>query len=206
MTARSLAADRAQVEAEQALIEEKVLRAPFAGRLGIRQVDLGQYLQPGTSIVTLQALDPMYVDFPVPQEALAELHVGDVADVSVDAYPGRRFAARVAAISPQVDAASRSATVRAALNNHDQALVPGMFASVHVAAGAAREQVTVPQAAIAYSTYGDTVYVLRHDAAGQAGGASGAGDDGDRAGRPGGGGGGDCRGRRGGERRAVEAA
>ncbi len=163
----TLAADRAQVDAEQALMEEKVLRAPFAGRLGIRQVDLGQYLQPGASIVTLQALDPMFVDFPVPQQALAMLHVGDVADVSVDAYPGRRFVARVAAISPQVDAASRSATVRAALDNHDHALVPGMFATVHVAAGAAREAVTVPQTAIAYSTYGDTVYVLRHDAAGR---------------------------------------
>ncbi len=158
-----VASARAQVDAEQALMEEKVLRAPFAGRLGIRQVDLGQYLQPGTGIVTLQALEPMYVDFPVPQEALAMLHVGDAAAVSVDAYAGRRFEARVVAISPQVDAASRSAVVRASLDNRDHALVPGMFATVHVAAGAAREAVTVPQAAIAYSTYGDTVYVLRHD-------------------------------------------
>lgn len=162
----TLAADRAQVDAEQALMEEKVLRAPFGGRLGIRQVDLGQYLQPGTTIVTLQALDPMFVDFPVPQEALAILHVGDVATVSLDGYPGRRFAARVIAISPQVDAASRSATVRAALDNHDHALVPGMFATVRVAAGPAREQVTVPQTAIAYSTYGDTAYVLHRGADG----------------------------------------
>ncbi len=163
----TLAADRAQVDAEQALIEEKVLRAPFAGRLGIREIDLGQYLQPGMGIVTLQALDPMFVDFPVPQQALAMLHVGDVAAVSLDAYPTRRFAARVIAISPQVDAASRSATVRASIDNHDHALVPGMFATVHVSTGVAREAVTVPQSAIAYSTYGDTAYVLHRDAAGR---------------------------------------
>ena len=156
----TLAADRAQVDAEQALIDEKLVRAPFAGRLGVRQVDLGQYLQPGTPIVTLQALDPIYVDFFLPQGELAGIAIGDVVHLEVDTFPGRRFDARIAAIAPRVDQASRTAQIRATLDNHDHALLPGMFATVRLETGAPVDRITLPQAAIAFATYGSTVFVL----------------------------------------------
>ena len=156
----TLAADRAQVQAEQALIEEKIVRAPFAGRLGVRQVDLGQYLQPGTAVVTLQALDPIYVDFYLPQSELAAIAVGETVHLSADSYPGREFEAKVSAIAPRVDQASRTVEVRATLPNADHALLPGMFASVRLDAGPPVERVTLPQTAIAFATYGSTVFVL----------------------------------------------
>ena len=156
----TLAADRAQVQAEQALIEEKIVRAPFAGRLGVRQVDLGQYLQPGTTIVTLQALDPLYVDFYLPQSDLAALSVGEPVQVTTDAYPGRIFTATVSAVAPKVDQASRTVEVRATLPNTDHALLPGMFASVRLDAGPPVARVTLPQTTIAYATYGSTVFVV----------------------------------------------
>ncbi len=157
----TLAADRAQVDAEQALIDEKIVRAPFAGRLGVRQVDLGQYLQPGTAIVTLQALDPIYVDFFLPQGELAPARVGDIAHVGVDTFPGRSFDARIIAIAPRIDQSSRTAQLRAQLDNHDHALLPGMFATLRLATGAPVSRITLPEAAIAFATYGSTVFVVR---------------------------------------------
>ena len=162
----TLLADQAQVAAEQALIAEKTLVAPFAGRLGVRQVDLGQYLQPGTRVVTLQALDPIAADFYVPQQDLGALHAGAAVSVTTDAFPGRRFTARVSAITPQVDQASRTVLVRAIVANADRALIPGMFVNVAVATGAPVMRLTLPLAAIAFAPYGDTVFVLRRNAAG----------------------------------------
>ena len=156
----TLAADRAQVQAEQALIEEKIVRAPFAGRLGVRQVDLGQYLQPGTAVVTLQALDPIFVDFYLPQSELAAIAVGETVHLTADSYPGRQFEAKVSAIAPKVDQASRTVQVRATLANADHALLPGMFASVRLDAGPPVARVTLPQTSIAYATYGSTVFVV----------------------------------------------
>ena len=156
----TLAADRAQVDAEQALIEEKIVRAPFDGKLGVRQVDLGQYLQPGTAIVTLQALDPIYVDFYLPQAQLGYVAAGATVEVTVDTYPGRVFTAHVSALAPKVDAASRTAQVRATIANPDHALLPGMFAQVRLRTGAARSLVTLPQTAVTYATFGDTVFVV----------------------------------------------
>ncbi len=156
----TLDADRAQVVAEQALIDEKTVRAPFDGRLGLRQVDLGQYLPSGTAIVTLQSLDPIYADFYLPQGELAGIANGDVAHVTVDTFPGRDFAGRIVAIAPRVDQASRTAQVRALVDNHDHALLPGMFALIRLDAGAVAHRVTLPQAAITYATYGSTVFVL----------------------------------------------
>ena len=151
---------RAQVAGQQALMQEKVVRAPFAGRLGIRMVDLGQYLTAGTAVVTLQALDPIYVDFNLPQQQVAQVAAGQPAEVRVDAFPGRVFDARVLAVDSRIDAASRMASVRAALRNPDHALLPGMFATVGLAVGPPRPAVTVPAAAISYNPYGDFVYVL----------------------------------------------
>ncbi len=159
---------RAEVAQAQALAAEKIVRAPFAGRLGLRVVDQGQYLPAGTTIVTLQALDPLYVDFYVPQQSLAEVHIGETALLHVDAYPGREFTGRISAISPKLDANSRMAQVRATLSNTDHALVPGMFASVELHTGEVHHYVTVPNAAIVYNPYGSLVYVVDHGVARQA--------------------------------------
>jgi len=149
---------RAQVAAQQALMAEKFVRAPFAGRLGIRLVDLGQYLSAGTTIVTLQALDPIYADFYLPQQALAQIRVGQAVTVHADTYPGRSFPGSIMAINPKVDTASRMVMVRASLKNADHALLPGMYVTVSVDAGAVEKLVTLPQTAISYNPYGSLVY------------------------------------------------
>ncbi len=151
---------KAQVAQQQALMAEKIVRAPFAGRLGLRLVDQGQYLPAGTTIVTLQALDPLFVDFYLPQQALAELQTGESADLRVDTYPGRAFAATISAISPKLDPASRMLSVRATLPNRDHALLPGMFANVTMQAGPVHRYITLPNAAIVYNPYGSLVYVV----------------------------------------------
>jgi membrane fusion protein (multidrug efflux system) len=151
----------AQVAAQRALMDEKVVRAPFAGRLGIRQIDEGQYLTAGTTVVTLQALDPIYIDFYVPQQALAHLHVGQTVNATVDTFPGVRFAGAIASINSKVDLASRNVQVRASLRNADRRLLPGMYANVEVDDGAATAQLTLPQTAITYNPYGDTVYLVQ---------------------------------------------
>ncbi len=151
---------QAQVAAQTQAMDEKIVRAPFSGRLGIRLVDLGQYLPPGTAVTTLQALDPIYVDFSVPQQQVGDVRPGRAVDVSVDTYPGRVFHARVQALDSRVDAQSRMASVRASLDNPDHALLPGMFAIARLDLGASRQVVAVPQAAISFNPYGDFVYVL----------------------------------------------
>jgi membrane fusion protein (multidrug efflux system) len=138
---------------------ERVVRAPFAGRLGLRVVDVGQYLPAGTTIVTLQALDPLFVDFYVPQQDLGQIKPGGAVAVSVDAFPGRRFTATLTAISPKVDQASRMVQLRATLANPDRTLLPGMFANVSLPSGAPHRYITLPQSALVYNPYGSTVYV-----------------------------------------------
>ena len=157
-----LRAARAQVAEQQALMAEKLVRAPFAGRLGLRQVDVGQFLPAGTTIVTLQALDPIFVDFYLPQQALSAVKPGDAVKMRVDTFPGRTFTAQVSAISPKLDQASRMAQIRATLANPEHALLPNMFATVTVRAGAATQAVTVPDAAIVYNPYGSAVFVVDH--------------------------------------------
>jgi membrane fusion protein (multidrug efflux system) len=154
---------RAQVAAQQALMAEKFVRAPFAGRLGIRLVDLGQYLAAGTTVVTLQALDPIFADFYLPQQSLAEIRVGQTVTVRADTYPGRDFPGEIAAINPKVDTSSRMVQVRASVKNTDRALLPGMYVTVSVAAGAPRKLVTLPQTAISYNPYGSLVYKVVPD-------------------------------------------
>ncbi|MGO9935161.1 MAG: efflux RND transporter periplasmic adaptor subunit [Steroidobacteraceae bacterium] len=151
---------RAQVAAQHALIEQKIVKAPFAGRLGLRQVDLGQYLAAGTAIVTLQALDPILIDFYLPQQALARIKIGQSVGALVDTYPGNTFKGVIEAINSKVDAASRNVQVRAAFRNADRRLLPGMYATVNIDAGAETLQITLPQAAITYNPYGDTVFVV----------------------------------------------
>jgi membrane fusion protein (multidrug efflux system) len=158
----TLKSAKAQVLAQQALIDEKTMRAPFAGTLGIRQVDVGQYLTAGTAVVTLQALDPILIDFYVPQQALSELRAGQAVGATVDTYPGTHFTGAIESINSKVDLASRNVQVRASFKNAEHRLVPGMFATVEIDNGAATTQITLPQAAITYNPYGDTVFVVQH--------------------------------------------
>jgi|ERR1700722_19878825 membrane fusion protein (multidrug efflux system) len=151
---------KAQVAQQQAIIDKKALRAPFAGHLGIRAVDLGQYLGPGTVIVTLQALDPVYVDFFVPQQSVDQVRLSQQVAVKVDAYKDRTFAGEISAINPKVDTTNRNVQIRATLKNPDHQLLPGMYATVDIATGTPTTYVTLPQTAISYNPYGDTVYVV----------------------------------------------
>jgi membrane fusion protein (multidrug efflux system) len=160
--AANLKVARAQVAAQQAVMAEKVIRAPFAGRLGVRQVDIGQYIAPGTTVVTLQQLDPMLVDFYLPQQALGDLKAGEKVEVTTDAWPGRIFAGTVTSFNSKVDSSSRMLQVRATIPNADGALLPGMFVNVSAVSGASQQLVTIPLAAVAFNPYGSLVYVL-HD-------------------------------------------
>jgi membrane fusion protein (multidrug efflux system) len=174
----TLKSAQAQVLAQQALIEEKIVKAPFAGRLGIRQIDLGQYLAAGTTVVTLQALDPMLIDFYVPQQALQHLKVGQAATATVDTFPGESFSGTVESINSKVDSASRNVQVRASFKNADKRLVPGMFATVAIDSGDSSTEITLPQTCVTYNPYGDTVYVLVHGTGGNAPAGDGKTNDG----------------------------
>jgi membrane fusion protein, multidrug efflux system len=151
---------KAQVDQQQAILDKKTLRAPFAGHLGIRAVDLGQYLGAGTTIVTLQALDPVFMDFFVPQQSVDQIHIGQTVTVRIDAFKDQTFPGTISAINPKVDSSTRNVQVRATLKNPDHKLLPGMYATIDIATGAPQNYVTLPQTAITYNPYGDTVYVI----------------------------------------------
>ena len=150
----------AAVERAKATIAQKTLTAPFAGRLGIRKVDVGQFASPGTSLITLQQLDPIYVDFPIPEQSVALLKGDQTVEARVDPYPGVIFKGAVDIVDARIAAESRSVMVRAKFANPDRRLLPGMFTNVTVIAGAARDVVVVPRTAVSFSLYGDSVFVL----------------------------------------------
>ena len=152
----------AQVAQQQAVLDKKTLRAPFSGHLGLRAVDLGQYLAAGTTIVTLQALDPIFVDFFVPQQAVDQVRIGQKIKLKVDAYRDQVFDGEITALNPKVDASSRNVQVRATLNNADHRLLPGMYATVDISTGSPQNYITLPQTAITYNPYGNTVYVVEN--------------------------------------------
>ena len=155
--AATLRSARAQVAEQQALVAKKIVRAPFAGQMGIRAVDVGQYLAAGTKIVTLQQLDPVFVDFALPQQSLAQIRVGQKATVTLDAFPERTFAGEILALDPRVDTDTRNVRIRAELKNPERKLLPGMFANVRVEVGAPVRYLTLPQSAVTYNPYGATV-------------------------------------------------
>ena len=151
---------QAQVEAQRALVAQKTIRAPFSGVLGIRKVNLGQYVAPGAAVVSLQQLDPIYLDFSLPEQEIGKMVVGTRIRASVDALPGQVFEGEVTAIEPQVDANTRNFKVQATLPNPDRAVRPGGFAKVGFDLGGARDVVVIPQTAVSFNPYGNAVFVV----------------------------------------------
>jgi membrane fusion protein (multidrug efflux system) len=163
-----LKAKRAQVEQQAAVVAKKSIRAPFPGRLGITALNPGQYVNAGDKLVTLQTLDPIYVDFSLPQQQLAGLQVGQVVNLAVDTFPDQTYTGKINAISPKVDATTRNVQVEATIANPKQTLLPGMFATVKIDIGSAQERLTLPATAVTYNPYGSTVFIVKPaDAAGK---------------------------------------
>jgi membrane fusion protein (multidrug efflux system) len=150
----------ARVGEIRAAIERKTIRAPFSGVLGIRQVNLGQYLAAGAALVTLQSLDPIYVNFGVPQQAAREMRTGRTVRVATDGASRAQFTGRVTALDSVVDAATRNVQVQATFANPDATLRPGMFVHTEIVVGAASALVSLPASAISYAPYGDSVFVV----------------------------------------------
>jgi membrane fusion protein (multidrug efflux system) len=158
------AAEQKQTEANvgevKAAIQRKTIRAPFSGVLGIRQVNLGQYLAAGNPIVSLQSLDPIYVNFGVPQEAIGKLRMGEKIHLTTGDLPGTEFTGEVTALDSIVDATTRNIQVQATVRNPGARLRPGMFAEVTVGVGSSRPLITLPASAISYAPFGDSVYIV----------------------------------------------
>ncbi|HEY1137261.1 MAG TPA: efflux RND transporter periplasmic adaptor subunit [Xanthomonadaceae bacterium] len=150
----------AQVEAQRAVIALKTVRAPFDGVLGIRKINLGQYVAPGDPLVNLQALDPILLDFTLPQQRLSQVAEGSVVRASLDGIPGNAFDGTVVAIEPQVDAQTRNFKVQARFVNEDLTLRPGMFAKIAFDLGGDRSVVVIPQTSITFNPYGNAVFVI----------------------------------------------
>lgn len=162
----------AQIDNIRALIAKKTIHAPFAGRLGIRQINLGQIINDGQAIVTLQSLDPVFVNFELPQHQLAQVRTGLEIRVAADALPGRTLNGKITAIAPEVDAATRNIRVQALLANPDELLRAGMFVSLTLVLPQADKVLTIPATAVLYAPYSDSVFVIeeKKNAAGTADG------------------------------------
>jgi membrane fusion protein (multidrug efflux system) len=150
----------ARVGEIQATIDRKTVRAPFSGILGLRQVNLGQYLAAGQAIVSLQALNPIYVNFGVPQQQAPHVGVGSSLRVTSDDLPGVQFGGRVTAVDSVIDQTTRNIQIQATLANPAGRLRPGMFVQVQVGVGASQDVITLPASAINYAPYGNSVYVV----------------------------------------------
>ncbi len=159
--AADLKSKRAQVAQQAATVQKKTIRAPFSGKLGISTVNPGQYLNPGDKLVTLQTIDPIYVDFFLPQQQLPQVAIGQQVTLTTDAYKDVSFSGKINAINPKVDPSTRNVQIEATVPNSKRQLLPGMFASVKVNSGAEQRFLTLPQTAITYNPYGDTVFVVK---------------------------------------------
>ena len=151
---------RAAVVNLQAIINKKIIRAPFDGRAGIRAVELGQVVSPGAPIVSLQTVSPIYAEFQLPQQALADVKLEQKVLVKVDVFPGKTWEGTVTTINPEVDPATRNVRMRATVENPDGQLNPGMFANVEVEAGKASQALVVPATSVIYAPFGDSVYLV----------------------------------------------
>jgi membrane fusion protein (multidrug efflux system) len=150
----------ATVASLEATLAKKTIRAPFDGRIAIRQIELGQILSPGTPIASLQSVSPIYAEFSLPQQALADLKLGQQVQVRTDTFPGSAWQGEIAIINPEVDVATRNVRIRATINNPDGRLTPGMFVNVEVLSGDKHTVTLIPATSIIYAPYGDSVYVL----------------------------------------------
>lgn len=159
----------AQVASLRATIAKKAIRAPFAGQLGIRQVNLGQVVSSGAPIVSLESLDQLFVDFTLPQRALGSIAVDQDIEARVDAFPDETWRGKISAIDPRVDVATRSAKIRALVSNDSHRLRPGMSASVDVIEPRSEKVIVIPATAVLFAPYGDSVFLVdqRSDPAGQ---------------------------------------
>jgi membrane fusion protein, multidrug efflux system len=154
---------RAGIIKTQAVIAQKQIRAPFDGRLGIRQVEVGQYVNPGAAIVTLTDLKQLYVNFTLPSTMRGQIRLGQDVNVTTDSFPGRAFKAKLTTIEPQIKADTRTIAVQATMANPDETLLPGMFVNAAVVLPAEPDRVVLPETAVDYTLYGDSVYVIREE-------------------------------------------
>ena len=152
---------KAMVKADRVRIDKKNIRAPVSGKIGIRQVDIGQYVQPGQALVSLQSMDPLYVDFFLPEQELKHVVVGQPVKIQVTSSPNHAFQAAVSAIDAKVDQATRNFKVRALVPNKHGQLYPGVYANVSVILPEEKHVITIPQNAITYTLYGDSVYLVK---------------------------------------------
>jgi len=157
---------RAQITKTEAIIAQKLIRAPFSGQLGVRQIEVGQYLNPGAAIVTLTDMSMLYVNFTLPSEMRAQISVGQRVNVTSDGYPDRSFAAKITTIEPQISPDTRTIAVQATMPNPNDALLPGMFVDAAVVLPPQPGTMVVPETAVEYTLYGDSVYVIRPDGTG----------------------------------------
>ena len=152
---------RGDIARTEALIAQKLVLAPFSGVLGLRKIHLGEYLQPGQSIVSLTDLDVLYVNFTLPEQVFGQLLVGQAVELLADAFPERVFQGKITTIEPQVIVETRTVTVQATLANNEHLLRPGMFVTVHVLLSPEQNVVTVPETAVDKTMYGDSLFVVR---------------------------------------------
>ena len=152
---------QAQVEQQTALVAKKNLKAPFSGRVGIVAINPGQYVNPGDKLLTLQTLDPIFVDFNLPQNNAEQIQVGQEVVVTTDAFKDASFTGKITAVSPKVDTNTRNIQVEAQLANPDKKILPGMFANVNIKLGDQVKYLTLPQTAVTYNPYGSTVFIAK---------------------------------------------
>lgn len=152
---------QAQVEAQIALVAKKNIKAPFSGRVGIVTINPGQYINPGDKLMTLQTLDPIFIDFNLPQSDAANIQVGQSITVTTDAFKDASFVGKITAVSPKVDTNTRNLQIEAQIDNPDKKVLPGMFANVNIDVGSQLSLITVPQTAVTYNPYGATVFISK---------------------------------------------
>lgn len=153
---------KGQLAQQEAILAKKIIRAPFAGILGISEINVGQYLNTGDKIITLQSLDSIYVDFSVPQQAIGSIKVGQKVTLKVDAYGEQLFEGEITSLDPKVDVTTRNIQVEATIANPDSKLYPGMFGEIEVYTGTSQKALILPKMAISFNPFGEIVYVIQN--------------------------------------------
>ena len=161
----TMLADKAQMDEDAANLAQTTIKAPFAGKLGIRKISTGQYLATGNTIVNLQSVDPILVDFSLPEVYLHKVSTGNQVAVTTSAYPGQTFTGKITAMNAKLNSSTRTLDIRAEIPNKNKSLLAGMFANLNVIVPTKSNVLTIPQMAIQYSPFGDTVFVVQNDKA-----------------------------------------